>query len=52
MVFVGEEELRSQQYSFKDTKTAEEEKLSFERIVSKVKDRRHKTTDEFDLFFE
>lgn len=52
MVFVGEEELRSQQFSFKDTKTASEEKLSFERIVSKVKDRRHKATDEFDLFFE
>lgn len=52
MIFVGDEELRTQQYTFKDTKTAEEEKLSFERIVSKVKDRRHKATDEFDLFFE
>lgn len=52
MVFVGEEELQNEQYPFKDTKTTEEEKLSFERIVSKVKDRRHKTSDEFDLYFE
>jgi histidyl-tRNA synthetase len=52
MVFVGEDELKDQQYPFKDTKTAEEEKLSFERIVSRVKDRRHKTSDEFDLYFE
>lgn len=52
MVFVGDDELANQLYSFKDTKTAEEQKLSFERIVSIVKDRRHKTDDEFDLFFE
>ena len=52
MVFVGEEELTTEQYSFKNTKTAAEEKLSFERIVSTVKDRRRKVNDEFDLLFE
>src|SRR3989338_4296674 len=41
MIFVGEDEVSSGIYMFKDTMTAQEEKLSFERIVSKVKDRRH-----------
>lgn len=54
MVFVGDDELGSGQYPFKDTATTEEEKLSFERIVSKVKDRRHHKSedDEFAEFFE
>lgn len=52
MVFVGDEELQTEQYPFKDTKTASEEKLSFERIVSQVKDRRRGKPDEFDLYFE
>lgn len=54
MIFVGDEELTSGQYPFKDTATTDEEKLSFERIVSKVKDRRHKKgeDDEFAEFFE
>ncbi len=52
IVFIGEEELQSGQFTFKDTATTEEEKLSFERIVSRVKDRRRKSTDEFDVFFE
>lgn len=54
MIFVGDEELGSGQYPFKDTATTEEEKLSFERIVSKVKDRRHRKgeDDEFAEFFE
>lgn len=52
MLFVGDDELANQLYSFKDTKTAVEQKLSFERIISVVKDRRHKTGDEFDLYFE
>jgi histidyl-tRNA synthetase len=52
MVFVGDDELVNEQYPFKDTKTTEEEKLSFERIVSKVKDRRLKTGDEFELYFD
>lgn len=52
IVFVGEEELASEVYSFKDTTSAEEQKLSFERIVTTVKDRRHKHTDELDDLFE
>jgi histidyl-tRNA synthetase len=52
IVFVGEEELQTQVYSFKDTASSEEQKLSFERIVSNVKDRRRKTGDELDDLFE
>ena len=40
IMFVGEDELKDEMYNFKDTATATEEKLSFERIVSKVMDRR------------
>jgi len=50
MLFVGEEELHKELYSFKDTNTSSEEKLSFARIVSKVKDRRKKSKDELDDF--
>lgn len=54
IIFVGEDELAQQIYPFKDTQTTDEEKLSFERIVSRVKDRRRKTVedDDLDLFFE
>ena len=53
MIFVGEDEVSSGIYMFKDTMTAQEEKLSFERIVSKVKDRRHiSDDDEFAVFFD
>ncbi len=48
MLFVGEEELKKEMYNFKDTKTSDEEKLSFERIVSKVKDRRRKSVEDLD----
>jgi histidyl-tRNA synthetase len=52
LVFVGEEELRSEVYSFKDTASSEEQKLSFARIVSTVKDRRRPHLDELDDLFE
>lgn len=53
MIFVGENEAANSLYSFKDTATTEEEQLSFERIVSKVKDRRHiSDDDEFAVFFD
>lgn len=52
MVFIGEEELSSEIYSFKDTASSGEQKLSFERIVSSVKDRRRKHVNEFDELFE
>jgi histidyl-tRNA synthetase len=52
MIFVGEEELKTEIYSFKDTSSSEEQKLSFERIVSTVKDRRRVHSDELDDLFE
>lgn len=52
IVFVGEEELKTEIYPFKDTASSDEQKLSFERIVTGVKDRRRKSTDELDDLFE
>jgi histidyl-tRNA synthetase len=51
IIFVGEEELKSEVYSFKDTASSEEQKLSFERIVTTVKDRRRVHNDDFDDLF-
>lgn len=52
MVFVGERELENHMYPFKDTASSEEQKLSFERVISSVKDRRHRHDDNdlADLF--
>lgn len=52
ILFVGEKELKTEIYSFKDTASSEEQKLSFERVVSSVKDRRHKSIGELDDLFE
>jgi histidyl-tRNA synthetase len=52
IVFVGDEELSSEIYPFKDTASSEEQKLSFERIVSSVKDRRRSHVDDLDDLFE
>jgi histidyl-tRNA synthetase len=52
IIFVGEDELKSKIYPFKDTASSEEQKLSFERIVSSVKDRRRKHADDLDDLFE
>lgn len=52
IVFVGEDELSSEIYPFKDTASSEEQKLSFERIVSSVKDRRRPHLDDLDDLFE
>lgn len=52
IVFVGEEEIKHEIYPFKDVAKAEEQKLSFERIVSTVKDRRLKHEDDLDDLFE
>lgn len=41
-LFVGKEELKSEQYILKDLKTGKEEKHSLQRIVSIVKDSRRK----------
>lgn len=52
MVFVGEDELRQQLYTFKDTASEAEEKLGLERIVTRVKDyRRRGMLDEIDALF-
>ena len=52
IIFVGEKELKGEVYPFKDTASSEEQKLSFERIVSSVKDRRRKHQDDLDDLFE
>lgn len=52
MVFVGENEIKAEIYPFKDTKSSDEQKLSFERIVTVAKDRRRKTSDDLDELFE
>lgn len=43
MIFVGEDEVKDEVYPCKDIATAEEQKLSLERIVTTVKDRRRKS---------
>jgi histidyl-tRNA synthetase len=52
MVFVGEDEVKKEIYSFKNTASAEEQKLSLERIVAVIRDRRraNTTTSDDDLF--
>jgi histidyl-tRNA synthetase len=52
IIFIGDEELSSEIYPFKDTASSEEQKLSFERIVSSVKDRRRTHVDDLDDLFE
>lgn len=51
IVFIGEDEVKSGMYQFKDTASSEEQKLSFERIVSSVKDRRRNPTGDIDDLF-
>jgi histidyl-tRNA synthetase len=52
ILFVGEEELTKEVYTLKDTVSTEEQKLSMERVISTVKDRRHHISDELDDLFE
>jgi histidyl-tRNA synthetase len=52
IVFVGEEELKQEIYPFKDTAKSEEQRVSFERMVSIVKDRRRNHKDDLDELFE
>lgn len=52
IMFVGKDELDSEMYPLKNTQTSEEKKMSFERVVSAIKDRRARTSkedEEFDL---
>lgn len=48
MLFIGEEEVGKKMYALKDTQSAEEQKLSFERVVSTIKDRR-RTDSSLDI---
>lgn len=50
ILFIGDDELTSEVYPFKDTLTLNEDKVGLSRIVSIVKDRRRKYTDDSDLF--
>ncbi len=52
IVFIGEKEVETEIYPFKDTASSEEQKLSFERIVTSVKDRRRTHLDDLDDLFE
>lgn len=52
LLFVGETELKSEKYNLKDTHSGDEESLSFERLVSRVKDRRRKYATDDDGLFE
>lgn len=52
IVFIGEKEVETEVYPFKDTASSEEQKLSFERIVTSVKDRRRTHLDDLDDLFE
>lgn len=46
MIFVGDDEVKSQIYPLKDTVTTKEEKMSPERIIARIKDRRQDTDDD------
>jgi histidyl-tRNA synthetase len=50
LLFVGDDELKSEVYPFKDTVTSTEDKVGLSRIVSLVKDRRRKHDTDDDLF--
>lgn len=51
VLFVGDSELKSLQYKLKDTHTGQEESFGFERLVSRIKDRRRKySADDGELF--
>ena len=50
IIFVGEDEIKQGQYTLKNTATEHEERVSVERIIATVRDRRHQhaATDELD----
>lgn len=49
LLFVGADEVRENVYTLKDTATTNEEKLSLERIVSRVKDHRRNVSGNNEL---
>ncbi len=52
VLFVGEQELKSQKFNLKDTQSGEEQLLAFERLVSRIKDQRRKVSDDIDELFD
>lgn len=52
VLFIGENELKTERYNLKDTHSGDEESLSFERLVSRIKDRRRKYSADDDELFE
>ncbi len=55
MLFVGSKEVQEEIYTFKDVNTTDEEKLSLERVISRVKDHRSKSINpdpDDDIFSE
>ena len=50
IVFVGESELESEVYPMRHVGSSEDESVSFERMVSKLRDRRNRPSDEDDDF--
>lgn len=50
ILFIGQNELEKERYNLKDTQTGDEESLSFERIVTRIKDKRHKYSLDDELF--
>jgi len=48
MLFIGQKELDEEIYTLKDVATSAEKKLSFERVVSAIKDYRHKADEVVD----
>ncbi len=50
IMFIGDDELTKEIYPLKNTVTSEEKKLSLERIVSTVSDRRHSHHDDDEVF--
>jgi histidyl-tRNA synthetase len=46
MLFVGEKELQEEQYTLKDVAKETEEKLSFERVVTTIKDYRRRQSNQ------
>jgi len=52
ILFVGETEMKANKYNLKNTKNGDEETLSFERLVTHIKDRRRKYSVDDDELFE
>lgn len=52
ILFVGDDELSKEVYTLKDTASTDEQKLSLERVISTVKDRRRHVSDGRDDLFE